>query len=74
MIKLAQAVKSSASDGVGQIVFYDEGVGSDTNKILGGATGLGIDQNIQDAYRFLCLNYEQVTKSIYSGSVAVLTQ
>ncbi len=59
VIKLAQAVKSSASDGVGQIVFYDEGVGSDTNKILGGATGLGIDRNIQDAYRFLSLNYEQ---------------
>lgn len=58
VIKLAQAVKSSASDGLGQIVFYDEGVGSDSNKILGGATGLGIDRNIQDAYRFLCLNYE----------------
>jgi uncharacterized protein (DUF2235 family) len=24
---------------------------------LGGVTGLGIDQKIQDAYRFLCLNY-----------------
>lgn len=59
VIKLAQAVKSSSSDGVAQIVFYDEGVGSDSNKILGGATGLGIDQNIQDAYRFLSLNYER---------------
>ncbi|MCL1471827.1 DUF2235 domain-containing protein [Argonema antarcticum] len=58
VIKLAQAVKSSGSDGVPQIVFYDEGIGSDSNKILGGVTGLGIDRNIQDAYRFLCLNYE----------------
>ncbi|MBD1826770.1 DUF2235 domain-containing protein [Microcoleus vaginatus GB1-A2] len=59
VIKLAQAVKSTASDGVPQIVFYDEGIGSDSNKILGGATGLGIDRNIQDAYRFLSLNYER---------------
>jgi len=58
VIKLAQAVKSSGSDGVPQIVFYDEGVGADSNKILGGVTGLGIDRNIQDAYRFLSLNYD----------------
>lgn len=58
VIKLAQAVKSTARDGVPQIVFYDEGIGAETHKLMGGATGLGIDQNIQDAYRFLCLNYE----------------
>lgn len=57
VVKLAQSVKPIASDGVPQIVFYDEGIGTDNNKLLGGATGLGIDQNIQDAYRFLCLNY-----------------
>ncbi|MEQ9672253.1 MAG: DUF2235 domain-containing protein [Coleofasciculus sp. G2-EDA-02] len=27
-------------------------------RISGGAFGKGIDKNIQDAYRFLCLNYE----------------
>ncbi len=58
VIKIAQAVKSSASDGVPQIVFYDEGIGVESHKLLGGVTGLGIDENIQDAYRFLCLNYE----------------
>lgn len=57
VVKLAQAVKPTASDGIPQIVFYDEGIGSDSHKLLGGATGLGIDRNIQDAYRFLCLNY-----------------
>ncbi|MCL1467305.1 DUF2235 domain-containing protein [Argonema galeatum] len=59
VIKIAQAVKSSASDGVPQIVFYDEGIGVESHKLLGGVTGLGIDENIQDAYRFLCLNYER---------------
>src|ERR671933_959348 len=57
IVKLAQAVKPIASDGVPQIVFYDEGIGTDSNKLLGGATGLGIDRNIEDAYRFLSLNY-----------------
>ncbi len=57
VVKLAQSVKPIASDGVPQIVFYDEGIGTESQKILGGATGLGIDRNIEDAYRFLSLNY-----------------
>ena len=59
VVRLAQAVKRTASDGVPQIVFYDEGIGVDSNKIVGGVTGLGIDKNIQDAYRFLSFNYDQ---------------
>ncbi|MEH1967942.1 DUF2235 domain-containing protein [Nostoc sp.] len=57
VVKLAQSVKPIASDGVTQIVFYDEGVGTEGQKVLGGATGLGIDRNIEDGYRFLSLNY-----------------
>jgi len=59
VIKLAQTVKPIASDGTPQMVFYDQGVGTDSKatKLLGGATGLGIDKNIQDGYRFLSLNY-----------------
>ncbi|OKH38305.1 hypothetical protein NIES2119_09700 [[Phormidium ambiguum] IAM M-71] len=57
VVKLAQAVKPIASDGVPQIVFYDEGIGTEYQKVLGGATGLGIDKNIEDGYRFLSLNY-----------------
>lgn len=59
VVKLAQAVKRTASEGVPQIVFYDEGIGVDSNKIVGGVTGLGIDKNIQDAYRFLSFNYDR---------------
>lgn len=57
--KLAQIVKPIASDKTPQIVFYDEGIGTDSQatKLVGGATGLGIDRNIQDGYRFLSLNY-----------------
>ncbi|MBD2694581.1 DUF2235 domain-containing protein [Anabaena catenula] len=57
VVKLAQSVKPIASDGVAQIVFYDEGIGTESQRILGGATGLGIDRNIEDGYRFLSLNY-----------------
>ncbi len=59
VVRVAQAVKRTASDGVPQIVFYDEGIGVDSNKIVGGVTGLGIDKNIQDAYRFLSFNYDR---------------
>ncbi|MBC6430730.1 DUF2235 domain-containing protein [Nostoc sp. HG1] len=57
VVKLAQSVKPIASDGVTQIIFYDQGIGTEGQKVLGGATGLGIDRNIEDCYRFLSLNY-----------------
>jgi len=52
-------VKPIADDGTPQIVFYDQGIGTDSQatKLLEGATGLGIDKIIQDGYRFLSLNY-----------------
>ena len=60
IVKLAQAIKPVAADDIPQIVFYDEGIGTEggINKWLGGAFGRGIDKNIEDGYRFLSLNYE----------------
>lgn len=59
VIKIAQAIKGIADDGTPQIVFYDEGVGTESalKKVVGGAFGWGVDKNIQEAYRFLSLNY-----------------
>lgn len=61
VVKMAQAIKSKGTDNIPQIIFYDEGVGTEdkADKIFGGAFGWGIEKNIQDAYRFLCLNYEK---------------
>ena len=61
IVKIAQGIKPLAEDKTPQIVFYDEGVGTGNkaDRIIGGVFGKGIDKNIQDAYRFLCLNYEQ---------------
>jgi uncharacterized protein (DUF2235 family) len=44
-----------------QIKYYDEGIGAQGNlltRMLNGATGKGIDDNIKDIYRFICWNYE----------------
>lgn len=61
VVKMAQAVKPIAQDGVPQVAFYSEGIGVRgrfLDRIGGGAFGWGIDGNIQAAYRFLCLNYD----------------
>lgn len=59
--KLARAVLPRAHDGVDQIVFYDEGVGTSggLDKVTGGAFGRGIERNVRDSYRFLSYNYEE---------------
>ncbi len=57
VVKLTQGIKPVASDGTPQIVFYDAGIGTESQKLSGGTAGVGIDRNIEDGYRFLCLNY-----------------
>jgi uncharacterized protein (DUF2235 family) len=70
VVKTAQAIAPIAKDGRDQIVYYAEGVGTRQmnsklslvdwlTKLGGGGLGLGIDNKIQDAYRFLCLNYNE---------------
>jgi hypothetical protein len=44
-----------------QIVFYQAGIGTGggiSDKILGGATGFTISENIREAYTFICNNYQ----------------
>ena len=63
VVKLAEIVAVSGEN-VPQIVYYDEGVGTNqslsgkTEAILGGAFGLGLEKNVEQAYRFLVFNYE----------------
>ncbi|CAN5395946.1 hypothetical protein BH10PSE3_BH10PSE3_35350 [soil metagenome] len=72
--RLARSIKQKADDGQPQIVFYDEGVGvksgvSRTNdwleSVLGGAFGWGLDRKIEQAYRFIVLNYKPIEDEIY---------
>ena len=60
VVKVARGVLPVTSDGVSQIVYYDQGVGTHSfvDKLLGGATGVGLVDNILQAYRFLVHNYQ----------------
>jgi uncharacterized protein (DUF2235 family) len=42
-----------------QRLFYDPGIGTGMWKYIGGATGLGISENILDCYEYLVNNYEE---------------
>jgi len=59
--KLHDALTAIGTDGTPQVKYYDPGVGtgySFEDRIVGGATGEGLDKNILDAYKFIVWNYE----------------
>jgi hypothetical protein len=60
VVKFAQAIKPTASDGTKQIVYYNSGVGSGgkIDRILGGVFGFGLQGNVKRGLAFLSLNYE----------------
>ena len=54
----AESVLPIADDGVVQVTFYDEGVGSEEGEAFaGGVFGAGLVKNLSDGYRFLIFNY-----------------
>ncbi len=56
--KISRAISPMDSDGTSQIVYYDEGVGTEFGqKLIGGITGAGLSNNVLQAYRFLAHNY-----------------
>ena len=59
VMKLARAVKPTAGDGIEQVVYYHEGLGTGgpLDKFTGGAFGDGMEANILSLYRFLVYNY-----------------
>jgi uncharacterized protein (DUF2235 family) len=72
--RLARSVKQKSDNGDAQIVFYDEGVGVKSGvsrandwfeSMLGGAFGAGLDRKIEQAYRFIVLNYRPIDDDIY---------
>jgi uncharacterized protein (DUF2235 family) len=57
VLRLARAIKPVGADQAAQQVFYDWGVGSYHDSIIGGATGRGVHKNIMDDYRYIVQNY-----------------
>lgn len=54
----AESVVPIARNGITQVIFYDEGVGTGKwDSLSGGMFGIGLVQNLADAYRFLIFNY-----------------
>jgi uncharacterized protein (DUF2235 family) len=59
VLKIACRLCKTKTDGSRQMVYYDQGVGTGNlaDRIGGGAFGDGLENNINDAYRFLVANY-----------------
>ena len=58
--RIARAIKPVSRDKIPQVVFYQNGVGSEgplIARIIGGATAEGLSNNIREAYEFVCTNY-----------------
>jgi uncharacterized protein (DUF2235 family) len=61
VVQLAQMVQPITRGGIPQIVYYDEGIGTNMNWLrqqVAGALGKGMLQILREAYRFLIFNYE----------------
>lgn len=59
VVKIARAVDPIDENGVNQISYYHDGVGTNwgLDKIAGGGFGIGLSANIVEAYSFIALNY-----------------
>lgn len=59
--KMYECICATGNNGIAQVKIYDQGVGTGytwKDRLLGGATGAGIDKNIKDIYTFFVLNYQ----------------
>jgi uncharacterized protein (DUF2235 family) len=59
VVLLAQMVSPVTANGTAQVVYYDEGIGTDSrlNRWTGGIFGDGMLTIMREAYRFLIFNY-----------------
>ncbi|KAI2642751.1 hypothetical protein GGS21DRAFT_190997 [Xylaria nigripes] len=58
--RISRCFRRTCSDGTFQIIYYQSGVGSKSgflDRVIGGAFGIGIAENIREAYAFICANY-----------------
>jgi uncharacterized protein (DUF2235 family) len=51
--------RGRAADGAEVVLFYDQGVGTDWfSRLVGGGAGVGLSENVRDAYHFLGHHFE----------------
>lgn len=79
VVSAAQAVRPVGSDGIDQIVYYSEGVGTSwlinerLETVAAGAFGLGLFERVADAYRFLVFNYtpgDEIYISVFRAALS----
>jgi uncharacterized protein (DUF2235 family) len=69
------SVKDIGADGIKQLKWYDEGVGTKWyDRFIGGGVGAGLELNIVQGYEFLAKAYEDGDEYMFSGSVAARTR
>ncbi len=58
--KTVRAICPADERDVPQVVYYDPGVGTGNfvDRLIGGGLGVGLSQNVQDAYLFIVSNYQ----------------
>lgn len=65
--RIARAVSSEDKSHHPQVVYYQAGVGTGLglyNHLVGGGTGLGLSENVREAYAFLASNYAEHDKTL----------
>lgn len=67
VMRLARGIAPDDASGNKQVVYYDWGVGTEGDRLRGGATGAGIDKNIMDCYRFVVHNYDPGDQLFFFG-------
>lgn len=69
VVKVARAVAGRAEGGVEQLVYYDTGVGTGGfwDRIKGGAFGIGLSDNVKQAYEALGRTFEPGDKLFLFG-------
>ncbi|KAH9877401.1 hypothetical protein IAQ61_002767 [Plenodomus lingam] len=58
--RISRAIKAVSQDGVPQIVNYQQGLGTEggrVSRVIGGATGKGLAEEVRESYSFLANNY-----------------
>ncbi|MGW4064074.1 DUF2235 domain-containing protein [Amycolatopsis sp. NPDC004747] len=67
--QLQKVVAAADPAGTEQRVYYHEGVGTGKlwDRLIGGAFGVGLSANVQDAYRFVAENYEPGDELFFFG-------
>lgn len=66
--KVALGLAREGADGVPQLLFYQQGVGTRRfERLRGGAFGFGLGRNVRDCYRFLADSYQPGDELYFFG-------